>query len=129
MRDNEGAQHYKNIALPNAMSNLKILSDAGVKIAMGTDSGPAARFQGYFEHLEMSMMVNAGMTPMQVLQSATSVAADCLGLNYLGTLEAGKWADIVVLDADPLTDINNTKSVSQVWIAGNLVPATQVSAP
>ncbi|OGT70319.1 MAG: hypothetical protein A3H44_01415 [Gammaproteobacteria bacterium RIFCSPLOWO2_02_FULL_57_10] len=122
MRGNEGAQHYKNIALPNAMSNLKILSDAGVKIAMGTDSGPAARFQGYFEHLEMSMMVDAGMTPMQVLQSATSVAADCLGLNYLGTLEAGKWADIVVLDADPLADINNTKSVSQVWIAGNLVP-------
>ncbi|MDP1930073.1 MAG: amidohydrolase family protein [Gammaproteobacteria bacterium] len=122
MRDNPGAQHYKNIALPNAMSNLKLLSDAGVKIAMGTDSGPAARFQGYFEHLEMSMMVDAGMSPMQVLYSATGGAAECLGLNYLGTLEAGKWADIVVLDADPLADINNTKSVNQVWIAGNLVP-------
>ena len=122
MRDNAGAQHYKSIALPNAMSNLKLLSDAGVKIAMGTDSGPATRFQGYFEHLEMSMMVEAGMSPMQVLYSATGAAADCLGLNYIGTLEAGKWADIVVLDADPLADINNTKTVNQVWIAGNLVP-------
>ena len=89
---------------------------------MGTDSGPVTRFQGYFEHLEMSMMVEAGMTPMQVLQSATSVAADCLGLNYQGTLEEGKWADVVVLDRNPLEDINNTKSVNQVWIAGNLVP-------
>lgn len=122
MRDSANAQHYKNIALPRAITNLKLLSDAGVKIAMGTDSGPVTRFQGYFEHLEMSMMVEAGMTPMQVLQSATSVAAECLGLNYLGTLEEGKWADVVVLDRNPLEDINNTKSVSQVWIAGNLVP-------
>ncbi|MDO8271984.1 MAG: amidohydrolase family protein [Gammaproteobacteria bacterium] len=123
MRDSANAQHYKNVALPMAITNLKLLSDAGVKIAMGTDSGPVTRFQGYFEHLEMSMMVEAGMTPMQVLQSATSVAADCLGLNYLGTLEEGKWADVVVLDRNPLEDINNTKSVSQVWIAGNRVPA------
>ena len=122
MRDSANAQHYKNVALPMAITNLKLLSGAGVRIAMGTDSGPVTRFQGYFEHLEMSMMVEAGMTPMQVLQSATSVAADCLGLNYQGTLEEGKWADVVVLDRNPLEDINNTKSVNQVWIAGNLVP-------
>lgn len=125
MRESENAQHYKNIALPMAMTNLKLLSDAGVNIAMGTDSGPAARFQGYFEHLEMSMMVDAGMTPMQVLQSATSVAAECLQMNYLGTLEEGKWADIVVLDRNPLDDIDNTRSIHQVWIAGNPVPAAE----
>jgi imidazolonepropionase-like amidohydrolase len=105
-----------------ALRNLKILQDNGVKVAMGTDSGPATRFQGYFEHLEMSMMVEAGLTPMQVLQSATQVAADCLGLNYLGTLEPGKWADVLVLDRNPLEDIANTRSLSQVWIAGNPVP-------
>jgi imidazolonepropionase-like amidohydrolase len=93
-----------------------------VRVAMGTDSGPAARFQGYFEHLEMAMMVEAGMSPMQVLQASTSVAASCLGLNYLGSLEVGNWTDIVVLDDDPLDNIQNTKSISQVWIAGNLVP-------
>jgi len=122
MRDNASAQHYKNNALPMALRNLKILQDNGVKVAMGTDSGPPARFQGYFEHLEMSMMVEAGLTPMQVLQSATQVAADCLGLNYLGTLEPGKWADVLVLDRNPLEDIDNTRSLSQVWIAGNPVP-------
>jgi len=122
MRDNPSAQHYKNNALPMAMRNLKALQDAGVKVAMGTDSGPPMRFQGYFEHLEMSMMVEAGLSPMQVLQSATQVAAQCLGLNYLGTLEPGKWADVLVLDRDPLVNIDNTRSLSQVWIAGNPVP-------
>ena len=121
--DNASAQHYKNHALPMAMRNVKTLSDAGVKIAMGTDSGPAGRFQGYFEHLELGMMVEAGMTPMQVIQSATSVAADCLGLDYLGTLEIGKWADVVVLDKSPLENIDNTKTLNQVWIAGNIVPS------
>lgn len=122
VRDSESAQHYKNSALPMAMRNLKKLSDAGVSVVMGTDSGPAARFQGYFEHLEMGMMVEAGMSPMEVIRSATGVAAQCLGLDYLGTLEAGKWTDFVVMDRNPLDDIANTKSLSEVWIAGNLVP-------
>ena len=123
MRDNASAQHYKNHALPMAMRNLKTLSDAGVKIAMGTDSGPAARFQGYFEHLELGMMVDAGLTPMQAIQSATSVAADCLGLDYIGSLEVGKWADVVILDKNPLEDIHNTMTLNQVYIAGNIVPS------
>lgn len=122
VRNNASAQHYKNHALPMAMRNLKTLADAGVQIAMGTDSGPVARFQGYFEHLEMSMMVDAGMSPMQVIRSATGVAAQCLGLDYLGTLEVDKWADMLVLDRNPLEDINNTKSLREVWIAGNRVP-------
>lgn len=121
LQQSESAQRYKNEALPNAMQNLKLLSDAGVRIAMGTDSGPAARFQGYFEHLEMAMMVEAGMTPMEVIIASTSAAASCLGLNYLGSLEVGNWSDLVVLDANPLIDIANTKTVSEVWIAGNKV--------
>ncbi|MCB1647985.1 MAG: amidohydrolase family protein [Pseudomonadales bacterium] len=125
MRENASAQHYKTQALPMAMRNLKTLSDAGVKVVMGTDSGPAMRFQGYFEHLEMQMMVEAGMTPMQVIQSATSVAADCMGLDYLGSLEEGKWADVLVFAKNPLEDIHNTETLEQVWIAGNQVPAEQ----
>ena len=58
-------------------ANLKTLADQGVRIAMGTDTGPPARFQGFFEHLELEMMVDAGLTPMQVLVSATGDAARC----------------------------------------------------
>ena len=68
-------------------------------------------------------MVKAGLTPKQALAAATRDAARCMKIDReLGTLEAGKWADFVVLDADPLTDIANVRRISSVWIAGNQVP-------
>ena len=89
---------------------------------MGTDSGAtAARFEGYFEHLEMRMMADAGLTPGKILVSATGAAAKALKLADIGTLEKGKWADIVVYDKNPLEDIGNTKSLTAVYVAGNLV--------
>ena len=89
---------------------------------MGTDSGStASRFEGYFEHLEMKMMADAGMSPKQVLLSATGAAARAMKVNDIGTLEKGKWADIVVYDKNPLDDINNTKTISAVYVAGNEV--------
>ncbi|MFK7862960.1 MAG: amidohydrolase family protein [Pseudohongiellaceae bacterium] len=105
-----------------AMSNVKILYEAGVLIAMGTDSGPPARFQGYFSHLEMQMMADAGMAAIDVIRSATAVAAECLNASDVGTLEPGKWGDLVLLRDNPLEDIGNTKSIEGVWIAGNRVP-------
>ena len=101
---------------------MKRLVDAGATVAFGTDSGPPSRFQGYFEHLEMELMAQAGLTPTQILVSATENAARCLGLDDLGTLEPGKWADFVVLTKDPLVDIENVHSIDSVWIAGNRVP-------
>jgi imidazolonepropionase-like amidohydrolase len=89
---------------------------------MGTDTGPPARFQGYFEHEELARMVEAGLTPTQALVAATSGAARCLGLKTIGRLEPGAWADFLVLKADPLANIHNTKSVESVWISGNRVP-------
>ena len=118
------AKAYK-IALEVAMSNLKTLSDNGVKIVMGTDTGPPARFQGYFEHQELALMVEAGMTPMQVIQSATSNAADYLGLRNIGAIKKGNWADFLILNANPLEDISNTNKLNSVYIAGNKVPAKQ----
>lgn len=106
-------------ALSQAQRNLKALSDAGLPIAFGTDAGPRARFPGYFEHLELQLMVDAGLTPEQALLSATSVAADCLRLGDVGTLEAGKYADFLVLEADPLLDIQATRRLERVYIGGN----------
>ena len=121
MRNSKSAQRYK-IALEQASRNLKKLSDAGVKIAMGTDTGPPARFQGYFELMELELMVKAGLTPRQVIVAATRDAARCQKLDRdLGTLEPNKWADFVVLDGDPLADITNTRKIADVYIAGNRV--------
>lgn len=117
-----GAQTYK-AQLEVAKANLKTLSDAGIPIAMGTDTGPAARFQGYFEHGELALMVEAGLTPMQAIVASTSSAAQCMEVDAdLGSLVAGKWADFLVLGANPLDDIANTKTLETVYIAGNVVP-------
>jgi imidazolonepropionase-like amidohydrolase len=72
--------------------------------------------------MEFDLMSEAGLTPREILLSATSVAANCLNLNEVGTLEAGKWADFVVLAEDPMQDIRATRTLSAVYIAGNEVP-------
>lgn len=123
IRNSAMAQAYKE-GLEVAMANVGALDQAGVAIAMGTDSGPPARFQGYFEHLELSMMVEAGMSPSDALRAATSVAADCMGNSTIGSLEPGNWADLVVLDENPVEAINNTRTIDSVWIAGNPVPGS-----
>lgn len=121
MRNSNSAQGYK-IALDVAMANIGALNEGGVKIAMGTDTGPPARFQGYFEHMEMQMMVDAGMSPIEAIRASTGVAADCIGAGDIGTLEPGKWGDLLVLGANPAESIENSKSIESVWIAGNRVP-------
>jgi imidazolonepropionase-like amidohydrolase len=109
-------------ALEIARRNLARLADSGVPIAFGTDSGPPGRFQGFFEHLELEMMVAAGLTPARALQAATVDAARCAGhAGRIGALEPGAWADFVVLDADPAADIRNLRRIDSVWIAGRRV--------
>jgi len=105
-----------------AKANLKRLADAGIPFAAGTDAGPPGRFPGYSQHWELQLMVEAGLTPAQALDAATRRAAMFLGAEDLGTLEPTKWADFVVLDANPLTDIKNTRKIRSVFIAGTEVP-------
>jgi len=122
VRASASAQRYK-VALEVASRNVKKLADAGVPIAMGTDTGPTGRFQGYFELMELELMARAGLTPRQVVASATRDAARCMKLDSeLGTLETGKWTDFVALAASPLANISNVRRISSVWIAGNKVP-------
>jgi imidazolonepropionase-like amidohydrolase len=121
VRQSASARGYK-AALVVAERNLKKAADAGLLIAMGTDAGAFAnRFQGYFEHLEMAMMADAGLTPEQILRSATRDAARAMKVEGLGALVPGAWADFVVLEADPLKDIRNARRIASVWIAGNQV--------
>lgn len=109
-------------ALRTAQTNLKTLADAGVTVALGTDSGPPARFQGYFEHLELDLMAEAGLSAPEIFRAATANAARCLGLDEVGTLEPGKWADFLVLAEDPSQDVAKLRTLESVWIAGNRVP-------
>lgn len=121
MQHSKAAATYR-AQLPVAMSNLKTLSDAGVPIVFGTDSGVPTRFMGYFEHVEMSMMREAGLTPMQIIVAASKTAAEQLELRDLGAIKPGNWADFIVLDADPLQDIQHMRQIKAVFIGGNEVP-------
>ncbi len=117
MASSETAAGYR-VALQQALANLGSMSDAGADIAMGTDSGPPGRFPGYFEHLELGMMVEAGMTPKEALLSATGRAAECAGLTDVDTLEPGNWADLLVLEDDPTRSISATMTLQRVFLAG-----------
>jgi imidazolonepropionase-like amidohydrolase len=102
-----------------AKQNFKKEVDAGIKYAMGTDTGPPGRFPGYGDHWELQAMVDAGLTPMQVIVAATRSGAEFLNATKdLGTLEKSKWADLLVLDANPVENIRNTRTIRTVYISG-----------
>jgi imidazolonepropionase-like amidohydrolase len=96
--------------------NLARLNKSGVRLALGTDGNVA-----YAHHIEMADMVAAGMTPAQVIVASTKTAADVLKLSDVGTVAAGKSADFLVLDANPLDNITNTRRISAVYLRGSAV--------
>src|SRR5207244_8535041 len=104
--------------LETASRNTQREAASGVMLGMGTDSGPSGRFPGYFAHWELELMVKAGLSPLQAITAATGHNARFLGARDLGTLQPGGWADLVVLDRDPVADIHNTRSIHSVYIAG-----------
>lgn len=110
-------------AFKTAMINLKKIFDAGIHVALGTDSGAfPVRTQGFTEHLEMELMVKAGLTPAQAITISTRNAATALRISHeKGTLEKGKKADLIILSANPLEDIRNTRKIESVWKNGQEV--------
>ena len=102
--------------------NVKTLFDAGVKIAFGTDSGALpTRIQGFAEHRELQLLVQAGLSPMEAIVCATKNSAEVIGASDRGTLEAGKKADFLVLNGSPLDDIRNTTRIDRIYHNGRLV--------
>jgi imidazolonepropionase-like amidohydrolase len=103
-------------------ANLKKMVDAGVRFGFGTDSGgdPERFFvQGFFEHRQMELMVQAGLTPMQVIQSFSLNNSEALRISKdFGTLAKGKAADLLVLTKNPLEDITNMRAMEAVYLGG-----------
>jgi imidazolonepropionase-like amidohydrolase len=100
--------------------NLAKLNAAGARITLGTDGNTP-----WGPHEEMQDMVLAGMTPMQVIVAATRNSAEFMRLPDTGTLQAGKSADFIVLDANPLDDITNTRRISAVVLRGAALDRSQ----
>ena len=106
------------------MRTVKVLYDMGANILVGTDStgAPHRMFYGWDIHRELEHLVNAGMTPMDVIVAASRKAAEYLGQEKdLGTVEAGKFADLLILSGNPLEDIRNSRTIEQVIYAGRLI--------
>jgi imidazolonepropionase-like amidohydrolase len=123
--DLKNARNYAtNIkAFETAKQNLLRLFKAGVLIAMGTDSGATPiRAQGFSEHLELQLMTEAGLSPLEAITVATKNAATALKIQQqYGTLEPGKVADLIILNSDPVKDIKNTRQIFAVYKDGKEV--------
>ncbi len=102
----------------NVHQNTRRLNEAGARIILGSDTGLPDHLFGYAEQRELALMASAGMTTMEVIVAATSRGAEYLQLSDTGTLAAGKRADFLVLDANPLDDIRNTRRIARMFVNG-----------
>jgi imidazolonepropionase-like amidohydrolase len=108
---------------------VKAFRDAGVPVVAGTDAGTSGVVWGFSLHDELELLVKAGLTPLGALTSATRLPAAWLGIeDKAGTIEEGKFADLVLLDANPLEDIRNTRTISGVFVNGRWISKKEIDA-
>jgi imidazolonepropionase-like amidohydrolase len=106
---------------------VKAFKEAGVPIVAGTDAGVSGVVWGFALHDELELLVKAGLNPMEALISATRLPATWLGIeDKIGTVEAGKYADLILLDANPLDDIKNTRKIFGVFVNGKWVNKQEI---
>jgi imidazolonepropionase-like amidohydrolase len=120
------ARNRQNYAI--LQKSVAKLAAAGARIILGSDTGLEDHPFGFAEQKELQMMAEAGMTPAQVIVAATSRSAEFLGLTDRGVVAPGKRADLLVLDANPLEDIRNTRRIAGMYIAGKEVDRAALKA-
>jgi imidazolonepropionase-like amidohydrolase len=109
-------------------AGLRTCHQAGVRLLLSADTGLLAQFPGFAEHRELEAMVTAGMPALDAITAATLLPAQLLGLADRGSLEPGKRADFIVLDANPLDNIVNSRKISAVYLAGRAVDREKLQA-
>ena len=108
---------------------VKAFKEAGVPIVAGTDAGNPGVVWGFSLHDELELLVKAGLTTEETLASATRLPATWLGIgDKIGTVEVGKYADLLLLDANPLDDISNTRKISGVFVNGKWLRSEKINA-
>jgi imidazolonepropionase-like amidohydrolase len=104
-----------------AMSNFKTFYDAGIRMGLGSDAGATNTFPGYFEHLEMELMVEAGLTPLESLRLGIEASAAILGADEMGPIEVGKPGHFLIVPGDPSADISESRNIAEVFYRGELI--------